>query len=237
MSVRDLFRSLCRGTGKKLSVLDGFVDYHSHILPGVDDGVESLDETLAILSEFERRGCREVWFTPHIMEEIPNKTSDLRRVFDNVLDSYAGNMKLHLASENMLDSLYAERLDANDLLPMDSGWLLVETSYYDSPANFTELLEKTVDMGYKPLLAHPERYNYMDESSYRRLKDMGVGFQLNIVSLGRYYGDIARDKARWLIEHGMYNRAGTDIHRIAALDVIDRISDSKKCRELLMSLP
>lgn len=87
-------------------ILKGMTDYHSHLLPGVDDGVKTMAETLKILEEMEKQGIRKVWFTPHIMEDIPNKTADLQAKFAEVQAAYQGNIVLHLATENMLDNLF-----------------------------------------------------------------------------------------------------------------------------------
>ena len=93
----------------------GFVDWHNHILPGVDDGVQTIDEALQILAEYERLRIKEVWLTPHIMEDIPNTTKHLQERFDELQSAYSGNITLHLASENMLDKLFEERLEQNDM--------------------------------------------------------------------------------------------------------------------------
>ena len=89
----------------------GFVDWHCHILPGVDDGVQTMDEALHILAAYERLGIREVWLTPHIMEDIPNPTARLRERFTELLAAYKGNVVLNLAAENMLDKIAEGRLN------------------------------------------------------------------------------------------------------------------------------
>lgn len=200
--------------------LKGFTDWHSHILPGVDDGVRDIDETLAILQQYENRGVAEVWFTPHIMEDIPNRTDLLRERFDEVAKAYSGNVGLHLGSENMLDNLFEERLEANDLLPIgaDNGYLLVETSYFNPPLGMKETLKRIADKGYTPLLAHPERYLYMDKKDYSELMEDGVLFQLNMLSFSGYYGKEVREKARWLYEKCDNVLFGTDLHNIKMLD-------------------
>ncbi|MDE7335811.1 MAG: capsular biosynthesis protein, partial [Muribaculaceae bacterium] len=97
--------------------LDGLTDWHSHILPGVDDGVETLEESLEILAGYEELGIRQVWLTPHIMEDLPNTPAKLRARFEQLCQAYSGPLKLHLAAENMIDNLFLQRLEADDLLP------------------------------------------------------------------------------------------------------------------------
>ena len=195
-------------------LLKGFTDWHSHILPGVDDGVREMDEALDLLALYEEWGVSEVWLTPHVMEDIPNATDDLRQRFADLCGAYGGSVSLHLASENMLDNLFVARLESNDFLPLgeDGTHLLVETSYFNPPVGMDELLERTMQRGYFPVLAHPERYVYMGKEDYRRLKSKGVKFQLDFLSLSGHYGEAARQKSEWLLASGMYDLAGTDVH-------------------------
>lgn len=198
----------------------GFVDWHCHILPGVDDGVQTMDEALHILAAYERLGIREVWLTPHIMEDIPNPTARLRERFAELLAAYKGNVVLNLAAENMLDKLFEERLEQGDLLPLgkDGRHLLVETSYFNPPMGLDDILRRIQAKGYYPLLAHPERYIYMEENDYVRLKSMHIKFQLNLFSLMDLYGKEVRKRAKELQSKGMYDYIGTDLHRIAVLN-------------------
>lgn len=197
-------------------IFRGLTDWHSHLLPGVDDGVQSLSESLAALAYYEQIGISEVWLTPHIMEDIPNTTSELREVYEQLIEAYKGGIKLHLASENMIDNLFDQRLEAGDLLRLGNDkHLLVETSYFNSPMHFYKRLERIKDSGYTPVLAHPERYVYMGHSDYQHLKAMGILFQLNLPSLSGMYGRQAMKNAEWLLASGFYNLLGTDIHSLA----------------------
>lgn len=214
-------------------IFQGFTDWHSHILPGVDDGVQTMEEALQILAEFEKLGIKEVWLTPHIMEDIPNTTVGLRQRFAELQEAYDGKIALHLASENMLDNLFEERLEKNDLLPLgnDGKHLLVETSYFNPPVGLQNILLRIKAKGYYPVLAHPERYIYMDDTFYRRLKSLSIRFQLNLSSLAGLYVDEVRKKAERLLKNGMYDLAGTDLHRIGTLECIAR----KDCLSYRMS--
>lgn len=210
---------------KRISLADSgifrrFTDWHCHLLPGVDDGVQTMEETLQILSLYERLGVNQVWLTPHIMEDMPNTTSVLKVLFEELKTSYQGNITLRLASENMLDNLFEERLEKNDLLPLGKNGkhLLVETSYFNPPMGLSNILLRVKSKGYVPVLAHPERYNYMDESDYRRLKGLNVKFQLNFFSLVGAYGAQVRKKAEWLMKNGFYDLTGSDTHDLVALE-------------------
>lgn len=201
-------------------ILRGAIDYHSHLLPGVDDGIRSLDEALATLALMEQQGVAEVWLTPHVMEDIPNGTSDLRARFAALREAYSGTITLHLAAEYMLDHAFTERLEGDDLLPFTtasgSRYLLVETSYFSPPMNLEGLLQEIMRAGYYPLLAHPERYDYMPASRYRRLRELGVLFQLNLPALTGHYGSHVRAKAQRLLHAGAYALFGSDTHSLAS---------------------
>lgn len=203
----------------------GFTDWHCHILPGVDDGVQTMDEALQILAEYERLGVKEVWFTPHIMEDMPNTPQHLRERFAELQAAYQGKVTLNLASENMLDNLFEERLNKNDLLPIskDGRHLLVETSYFNPPMGLQNILLRIKAKGYFPILAHPERYLYMGESDYQQLKSMNIQFQLNQFSLLGLYGKEVKKKALMLQKLRMYDYAGTDLHRLTTLNKTIRL--------------
>ena len=200
----------------------GYTDWHCHLLPGVDDGVQTLGETLEILRLYESLGVSRVWLTPHIMEDMPNTPEDLRRRFAELKAAYAaanGTVELNLAAENMLDSLFEERLEKGELLTLGAGGdhLLVETSYFTPPMNFHALLERIKSKGYFPVLAHPERYIYMDEKDYKVLKEMGIRFQMNYYSPVGIYGPEAKKKSEWLLSRGWYDLSGSDTHRLRIL--------------------
>ena len=159
-------------------LLGGAVDNHSHILYGLDDGVKTQEDSLAILQFLEEQGLSEVWFTPHIMEDVPNTTEGIRARFEELKAVYTGGLKFHLAAEYMIDTLFEKRLSENDLLMHGEDVVLVETSSVAPPYNLWDVLETMCKSGYRPLIAHPERYHYMDKSDYRRLRDNGAGYSV-----------------------------------------------------------
>lgn len=201
-------------------VFNGFTDWHCHILPSVDDGVQTMEESLEILRRYEELGVKTVWLTPHIMEDVPNTTAHLHERFEELKTAYQGNIKIQLAAENMLDSLFEERMDKNDLMPIGENGqhLLVETSYFNPPMGMNNILLRIKQKGYYPILAHPERYAYMSENDYKQLKGLNILFQLNLFSLIGFYGSIVRKKATWLLDNGMYNLCGSDLHSIEYLN-------------------
>ena len=208
--------------GKKMSllssdVLKGMSDRHSHILYGVDDGVKTLEEALDILKYEEAAGIKEVWCTPHVMEDVPNTTETLKARFGQLKSIYDGPIVLNLAAEYMLDNLFEERLEAHDLLSMEDDIVLVEASTIAAPYDFKGTLGRIMSEGYRPLLAHPERYRYLTEKDYEVFMEMGISFQLNLASLTGYYGESTARKAEWILKKGWYMAIGSDCHRFRSI--------------------
>lgn len=197
-------------------LLNNFTDHHSHILPGVDDGVKKMEKSLEVLSQYEQLGISEVWCTPHTMEDIPNTTEGLKSRFAELCEAYKGSIKLHLASEYMMDGLFKERLEEGNLLTLgeEGNQLLVETSYYTPPYDMDQILHRVKQKGFFPVLAHPERYVYMNKERYQELKNEGIRFQLNLSSIAGAYGPEAKAKALWLLKKQYYNLAGSDLHSL-----------------------
>ena len=218
-------------------MFQGFIDWHSHILPGVDDGIKTLEDSLAVLKRYEDVGVKKVWLTPHVMEDYPNTPESLQGRFSELKEAYDGAIDIRLASENMLDSLFEERLQKNEFLPIgDAGkHLLVETSYMNPPYGMDEMIEGVISLGYTPVLAHPERYRYMEEEDYYKWKDRGLLFQTNFMSLVDGYGETARKKCEWLLKEGMIDICGSDVHRLSFFDhcVAQRPKKSSSLEQLV----
>ncbi|MCH5224954.1 MAG: capsular biosynthesis protein [Muribaculaceae bacterium] len=204
---------------KDSGVFSGYTDWHSHILPGVDDGVKTLENSLKILEHYESLGFKKVWLTPHIMEDFPNETAKLRDRFAELKEAWKGEVEIALAAENMLDNIFEERLEKEDFLPIgeDGSHLLVETSYYTPPYGMERMIDKALSKGFSLILGHPERYRYMEEKDYTELKNKGLLFQMNVLSLTGAYGETARKKAEWLLKNDMIDLSGTDVHRMEAV--------------------
>jgi protein-tyrosine phosphatase len=202
---------------KQYSIIDsgflkGWTDWHSHILPSVDDGIKTLEDSLRVLDYYEEHGVEKVFLTPHIMADIPNKTSDLRARFEQLKAAYHGPIQLALASENMIDKLFEKRLEEDDLLTLTDNSLLIETSCINPPMHFWEIIDRIKSKGYCPMMAHPERYSYMGEDDYKRLRRKEVELQLNLPAVAGIYGRIVQQKAFWLLKNGMYQCCGSDLH-------------------------
>ena len=210
----------------KERLLAGGTDHHSHILPGVDDGVKTTEEALRILEHYATTGIKELWLTPHTMEDYPNTAAKLKEQFATFCEAYKGPITLHLATEYMLDNKFDHILKNEELLPIgkQGNHLLVETSYYTPPMRLHDTLQQIKSRGYFPLLAHAERYLYMEKKQYEELAEMGIKFQLNLPSLAGVYGPGVEKKALWLLNNGMYSVAGSDTHCSRAVEAIEGVA-------------
>ncbi|MCQ2143270.1 MAG: capsular biosynthesis protein [Bacteroidales bacterium] len=210
-------------------VLKGATDIHTHILFGVDDGIKRSDSSIAALSEMREKGVKEVWLTPHIMEDVPNSTEFLLGRFGELKSLLAeggccnevdSGMSLKLAAEYMVDSLFFERLAAGDLLTFPNKTVLVEFSTMAPPINLKGSLARIKSAGYWPMLAHPERYPYLTKEDYRSIVDMGVILQLNTSSITGHYGKEVKRRARWILREGLYRAIGSDTHRTKQISAV-----------------
>jgi len=203
-----------KGSIAQSGVLAGFTDIHSHILPGVDDGVKSDEEAIGILDYYQALGVKKVVFTPHVMEDYPQNTAVfLRARFEQFQHLYRGGVQLALGAEYMLDHRFEEHLESGELLPVIHDYLLVETSYINLPFHFTERLKAIMAKGYFVILAHPERYGYMQKlKDFSQLKETGVLFQMNLLSVTGFYGRAVEKKTKMLLDAGYYDFIGMDIH-------------------------
>lgn len=194
----------------------GGVDCHSHILPGVDDGVRSVDEALQILNYYEKLGVKKVILTPHVMEDLPrNNKAFLNDEFAKLKTIYSGGVELSLGAEYMLDSGFTKYLRSGDLLTIFDNYLLVEMSCVDAMVRVVDVIPEIINCGYFVVLAHPERYLYLDEREFTKLKEMGVRFQLNIPSVLGSYGHGVRKLAEQMLKMEYYDLLGSDIHSFA----------------------
>lgn len=208
----------------KCGILERYIDWHSHLLPGVDDGVQTMEESLQALASYEQLRVKEVWLTPHVMENIPNTTALLHSRYAELKFAYKGPIILRLAAEYMLDNLFENRLQQGDLLTLgkEGKHLLVETPYFNPPYGLHNILLRIKAKGYIPVLAHPERYVYMEQEDYEQLKRLNIGFQLSLPSLVGAYGADAKRKAQWMLKNMYYQFSGTDTHSLKEWETIVR---------------
>jgi tyrosine-protein phosphatase YwqE len=211
-----------------------FVDIHSHFLPNIDDGSKSMDESVALLRRMHGYGIKHVICTPHVMESVwENSSETIQRKLD-ALNTHLKNIAftditVSAAAEYMLDANFDRLLKTEKLRPLKANYILVELSFLNAPVNLFETLFNIQIAGYKPVLAHPERYSYYhkDFSTYAKLKAAGCLFQLNLLSLSNYYGSSVTATAQALLKQQLIDFAGTDTHKHLHLDFLEKIDHGK----------
>jgi tyrosine-protein phosphatase YwqE len=202
------------GKNVRTALFAGMTDVHTHLLPGVDDGAQSVADSLEILRFMQETGVERIYLTPHIMSDLPGNTPDaLQSRYEEFLKKVPPGLQLRLAAEYMMDAGFPS-LIKKGMLTMAGRHVLVETSYLSPPPGMKDLLYELSLSGYQPVIAHPERYMYMREKDYRRLKEKGYKLQLNLFSLTGTYGPAAERNACFLLKQGLYDFLGSDVHRL-----------------------
>ncbi|HEY9262524.1 tyrosine-protein phosphatase [Chitinophaga sp.] len=217
-------------------------DIHSHLLPGVDDGVPDLATSLHFIEQLREMGIQKIITTPHIMmDRYPNSVNTMAAPYLAVKAALAQqNMSIpfHHAAEYYLDEQF-EALMTSPLLTLDGQMVLVEISFMSAPPQLHQWLFDISALGYTPLLAHPERYSYCHKNFelYQQFKQWGCKFQVNLLSLTGYYGKHIQLAAEKLIELEMIDFIGTDLHHEKHLRAITDIGKNKKLRQVLENYP
>lgn len=222
---------------------EGFVDIHSHLLPGIDDGAKDLDDSIALIQKMSSYGIKNFITTPHILGDLyPNTpkiiNDKLKIVKNELLKRNITDVSISAAAEYMIDEQFSELIEEGNLLTLKDNLVLVEMSYLSPPYNLYEVLFQLQLKGYKPILAHPERYftYHNDFKSYTKLKNAGCLFQLNLLSLTEQYGNHVQKTSYKLLKENMYDFVGTDTHHDGHLELLESVSTEKnliKIRTLL----
>lgn len=235
----NLKRYLSLFKQKTLSAVPAlWVDVHSHLIPAIDDGARDIEESIALLNALEAQGYKKVITTPHIMLDTycNTPTSIKEGVAVLVARAKEAGIKLEIeaAAEYYLDSGFLTQLCAKDVLLVGGEYLLFETSYMAKPLQFDEMVYEIIAAGYKPLLAHPERYRYIQDlkTEYMALKEKGIYFQVNLNSFGGHYGEEAKIKANFLNKQGMIDFLGSDVHHKKQVETLAKIKTKKIYKRL-----
>lgn len=214
-------------------------DIHSHLIPGIDDGVKTEEESAEMLRGFVNLGYKKVITTPHIMGDHYRNTPEI--IFEGLekIKSVAVRenipVTIQAAAEYYIDDLFLQKLSSGNLLTLGGKYLLFEISYMNPPENLSRVIFDMNVSGYKPLMAHPERYPFWYEKfeEYHKLKELGVLFQLNIGSLAGYYGGLPKKIAERMIDEGLVDFIGSDLHGIRHLNAMKHALHEKHLWKLL----
>lgn len=219
------------------------VDIHSHILPGIDDGSRDLSSSVLYVKGLSELGIRKFICTPHIFTELyPNNAQTIFPALDLLkkeLQLQNIDIEIQAAAEYMLDLDFVELQKSDNLLCLKDKFILVEMSYQVETRDIDQFIFDLTSKGYLPVLAHPERYLYYHNNfqKYRRLKEQGCLFQVNLLSLAGYYGKSVKQVALSLLKENMIDLVGTDLHHINHLEFIKKFVQNGDAGRLLGNYP
>ena len=206
-------------------------DMHSHLLPGIDDGSPDLATSLRLIKGMVDLGYTKLITTPHIMWDMykntPDKIQEKLEILRAAVKENGINVEIHAAAEYFLDEYVEQLLRKNEpLLPISGKMVLVEFSLAYPSHSLKDILFEMQMQGYLPVVAHPERYIYLEHARdfYDELKDIGCLFQLNLLSLGNHYGKSVHELAQYLIKKEYYDLVGTDLHHARHLESLSNSS-------------
>lgn len=210
------------------------VDMHSHILPGIDDGAATVEQSLELVRAMKELGYRKLIMTPHIMSDFYRNTPEIIReclqVLQEAVMAEGIDIELACAAEHYLDEALLQKLEDNEeLLTFGDKYLLFETSFLNEPLNLREAIFRMQSLGYKPVLAHPERYTYFygKFDDLVRLREQGVLLQPNLNSLTGYYSPGAKMIIEKLIDNGLVDFLGSDAHSLKHVANLQKVLCSK----------
>ncbi|MBB6611430.1 capsular biosynthesis protein [Pontibacter sp. Tf4] len=242
--MKQFFKNLFGGETAALESLAAIgVDMHSHILPGLDDGADTLERSLELVQAMQLLGYRKLIMTPHIMSDFYKNTPEGIReklaLLQTAITEAGMEMELGCAAEYYLDEGFLEKLDNNEeLLTFGDKYLLFETSFLNEPLNLREAIFKMRSKGFKPVLAHPERYSYFygKFDDLVELREQGVLLQPNLNSLTGYYSPAAKAVAEKLVDNSLVDLVGSDVHSLKHVGSLQRVLSTRYINKLL-SLP
>ncbi len=230
---------LFKSKKKALSLNIGFsTDVHSHILPGIDDGADNIEESITLIRRLHALGIKRIIATPHITEEVfPNNRKTIENAYQQLrvsLDKENIDIDISYSAEYRLDSNFVEHLNRNEIIAFPQNYLLIENSFLQPYWKLEDMIFQLNLAGYKPILAHPERYTYYhsDFSVFDKLQNLGCKFQVNILSMAGCYGKETKKASLHLLDKGYINFLATDIHHIRHIIAIEEFLQSSEFRKV-----
>ena len=209
------------------------VDVHSHILPGIDDGSPNIETSLELIKGLMKLGIERSIATPHVIGDLYRNTPETigaaLQLLQDALAKEQIQFPVSAAAEYMLDDFFLQLLhQKKPLLTLHNKIILTEQSYAAPTGNLHEIAYEIMKAGYKPIMAHPERYAFYHNNfdAYTDLKDMGFILQVNLLSLTGYYGKPVAKAAKHILKQGLADLIATDLHHhrhLAALSSSDHL--------------
>ncbi|MDB5001757.1 MAG: capsular biosynthesis protein [Mucilaginibacter sp.] len=217
------------------------VDLHSHVLPGIDDGAQTPEESIVLIKKMMELGIKKIIATPHVMIDYYRNDyksiSNALAILKEELKNQNIDIDISAAAEHYFDESFEKRIDDRLVFTMGDNYVLFEISFISQPSNLIQVIQKMLDMGYKPILAHPERYNYMDVEQLKQIRMMGCNLQLNTISLTGYYGKPTKTLAEELVDNQMVDFISSDMHHPRHAQALEDALKLPYLRKLLFNYP
>lgn len=215
-------------------------DIHSHLLPQLDDGVDSLEESEKIIQQFIGLGYTKIITTPHIMSDFyrnePNQIQKKLNSLNQFLKEKHVDITIEAAAEYYLDEVLMSKVNNSEsLLTFGTKYLLFETNFLTEPFQLNEFIFSVTTQGYRPVLAHPERYQYLVNNfdKVEDLRNRGVYFQVNIPSILGAYSKPIQKLAIQLIDNAWVEFLGSDCHNQFHMEVLKAAFKDKHFKKAL----
>ena len=205
-----------------------YVDIHSHLLPNIDDGAQNFQDTIFLIQSLKNMGMSEFITTPHIYETFWKNTileiQEKEQLTISNLKLESIEIPLKAAAEYFIDDHFIDLFKKGEILTLKDNYVLVEISYLNAPIHIYNTIFDLQVAGYKPVLAHPERYAYYHKNfnEYLKLKNAGCLFQMNLLSTVGYYGESVFEAAKMLLNKGLIDFVGSDVHHKKHIDWFDK---------------
>jgi protein-tyrosine phosphatase len=214
---------------------------HSHVLPGIDDGAQTPQESIALIRAMMDMGIKKIIATPHIMADYYKNTAETintaLEVLKAELEKEGIAIRVEAAAEHYFDETFEARIEQDNLMIMGENYVLFEFSFISLPPNHIAILQKIRDKGYKPILAHPERYTYLGLDQLKMLHDWGCDFQLNTISLTGYYGAGVKKQAELLVDSQLIDFISSDMHNLKHANALKDVLRTTYIEKLLFDYP
>ena len=210
-----MFHFLKKNAVLKDLISSDYVDIHSHLLPGIDDGAVAIEDTLFLITELQKMGFKQFITTPHIYTSVwDNNKEIIEQKYNETLPTLTKDTALKFGAEYMIDPYFVKLFQNESLATLKDNYVLVELSYLNPPIQLYDILFELQIAGYRPILAHPERYPFYNSNlnEFTKLKNAGCLFQLNLLSTVGYYGVEATKSCQLLLKKGLIDYVGSDVH-------------------------
>lgn len=217
------------------------VDMHSHVLPGIDDGAQTVEDSVELVKCMIDLGFKKIIATPHVMVDYyrntPETIGNALEILKNELQKQHIEIELEAAAEHLLDEGFEVLLDENRIMPIGGNYVLFEMSFIDVHPYLIPMVQKIQDKGFIPILAHPERYPYFTLENCENMKSWGCNLQMNTISLTGYYGGKTKEMAEAMVENNLVDFISSDMHHGKHAAALEKSLDNVYMKKLLFDYP